>query len=198
MIKHNKNIINIIRNTGAIRKFKNISIQHRLIKKIVDAGIWAPSVLAFQPWEYILISDEKLIKSMASVCRNEAHKFPSIAERILLITSNVISESKFLIAVYNNRKLSNHIKKYGMKWVKYLNNAELLSIGASVQNMYLVANYLGLGAVWLDSPCLLETKINHMLDSKLKLVTLLAIGYPNMKSIRSKRKRTLSDFKFLK
>lgn len=198
-MQKDKSIISLIRRTGAIRRFKDAPVEYDKIKKIVTAGIWGPSVLAFQPWEYILVSNKGLIEDIAFACRKNASNFPSAVEKILLITSNVINSSNFLVAIYNNQRLSKHVeKKYGIKWIKYINNAELLSIGASIQNMYLVSSYLGLGSVWLDSPCLLQKKINHLLKTDLELVAFLAIGYSDAKAVRSVRNKRTSKLIFLK
>ena len=59
-------ILELIKKRRTIRDYKKKKVSQKLITKIIEAGIWAPSPHNSQPWEFIVIKDsqikEKFIK----------------------------------------------------------------------------------------------------------------------------------------
>ena len=54
----------------SVRKFKDIPVDDKILKEIVDAALWAPSGVNLQPWYYVVIrTPEKMtrLKEMMSV-----------------------------------------------------------------------------------------------------------------------------------
>ena len=52
----------------SIRKYKNQSISHETIEKIIEAGINAPSSKNRQPWRFVVITEkekESMLKAMS-------------------------------------------------------------------------------------------------------------------------------------
>lgn len=43
----------------SIREFKKENVSDELIRKVVNAGIWAPSAGNVQAWEVIIVQDEE-------------------------------------------------------------------------------------------------------------------------------------------
>ena len=43
----------------SIRKFKKENVSDELIRKVVNAGIWAPSAGNVQAWEVVIVQDEE-------------------------------------------------------------------------------------------------------------------------------------------
>lgn len=58
----------------SIRKYKNQSISHETIEKIIEAGINAPSSKNRQPWRFVVITEkekESMLKAMSKGIQNE-------------------------------------------------------------------------------------------------------------------------------
>jgi nitroreductase len=51
-------ILNIIRQRRSIRRYKRGMPKERDIRKILEAGRWAPSGLNNQPWRFLVIKDK--------------------------------------------------------------------------------------------------------------------------------------------
>jgi nitroreductase len=157
----------------SIRKFKKDVIDDKILRKIIEAGIWAPSAGNLQSWEVIVVKEPE-IKSMlssAAYMRDFIYKAPVI----LVLCANI----QVLASIYNDR------------------GRELYSIqdaACAGENMLLAAHALGIGACWVGS--FDEKSVKDLLDIKTKLrpVAIIPMGFPDedplciMKSINKKVK----------
>ena len=62
-----KDILHLIKNSGASRKFKKRKIPTKLIRKVVEAGRWGLSVLGIQPWKIVCITRKAIIEKIANM-----------------------------------------------------------------------------------------------------------------------------------
>jgi nitroreductase len=57
----------VIRRRRSVRKFKPDVVDNEIVKRILEAGMWAPSAGNMQPWRFIVVQDRELKKRMANV-----------------------------------------------------------------------------------------------------------------------------------
>lgn len=192
-------ILELIKRRRAVRKYKNESIPRKKIDKIIEAGIWGPSLLApgFQPWTFLLIQDATLIKKISELMFEKAEKMDILGNRILCVSAYTIANSQVVIAVYNSSALTKFAEKIKKMFVRFAKAAELAAISAAIQNMMLTAESLGIGSNWLDTPLFCEKKINRLLNADDSLVAILTFGYPAEKGRRSPRKAYSETVKYL-
>lgn len=187
-------IFKLIKERRAIRKYKNKPIPERLIDKIVQAGIWGPSVPAFlkiQPWKFIVVSNKKVKNKISNIILRESKKSGAGVNILLHSAADMIESAPTVILVYNSDEMEKIKNKYKLIYSKFstiIKAAELSAISAAVQNMILVAESLGIGSCWLDTPLLCENEINDLVKTKLKLFAVLPFGYSSEKGKRSPRK----------
>jgi len=182
-----RDILELIKKSGSVRKFTKKSIKQNIIKIIVEGGFWGPSLFGIQPWRFVVIRKRPIINKIASIVYMSSKKKPIAFAKLLEIAARIIMDSKVLIAIYINHRIKNGAAKYGVICMKKGWMAELLSAGASIQNMFLLSSSLGLGAVWLDAPTIFSHQINKSLNEKNELIAFLALGYPDQKIKRSYR-----------
>ena len=189
MINNKYDLLELIKKSGAVREFQDKTISPQLIDKIIEAGIWGLSILGIQPWKIICVTKNKIIENITCIIDKTAKRIDKPFGTILKITAATIKNSKALIAIYNNKKAEERSQKYGETYASKANIAEIQCIGGVLQNMFLEANYLGLGCVWIDSPTFFDTEeINKVLKQNNQLIAFLALGYPKHGYIkRSKR-----------
>ncbi len=180
-------LLTLIKKSGSIRKFKRKKITKELLNNVLEAGKWGLSVLGMQPWNIICIVNKVTKDNIADITLKKAKELPIGVNMIMKITASVIRSADILIGIYNNQKLQKRATKFGNKSVHRARIAELQVIGGVIQNMFLEANSLGLGAVWLDAPTFCEDDINNLLDEHNELIAFLALGYPDIEPKRSKR-----------
>ena len=193
--KDDMDILKIIKTRRSIRKYKNRSIPRRKINKIIEAGIWGPAVPSFlrnQPWRFIVISEKSLINNISEIVFKKSKKSGAGVNLLLHSAANIIGSAPLLIIVYNSgdiKKIKDRFEEIYAKFSKILVKAELSAISATIQNMILVAENLGIGSCWLDTPLFCKKEINSLFNTNDELVALLTFGYPAEKGFRSKRKQ---------
>ena len=144
----------------SMRSFDDRHIKRTIVKKILDAGRWAPSGLNNQPWRFVVVWNE-IIKEQIASCTEY---------------SRVIKRSNCVILVFLDKNNSYHLVK------------DAQAIGACIQNMLLCAWELGVRGCWMGEILNQKKKVNKILkiSSRYDLMAALALGYSKQKT-KSKR-----------
>lgn len=179
----------MIKKRCSIRRYQDRSIPKNILSKVIEAGIWGPSLLGpgFQPWYFVIIRDRSVIDLISSVLFEKSKKIGVGLNVILRISSETISNAPALIAVFNNSSLVNFATKLNNSHINFAKMAELCAISAAIQNMLLTAENFHLGTCWLDTPLFCKKKIENILNVDYSLVAILTLGYPAEKGRRSRR-----------
>src|SRR5512140_2585589 len=74
------NLFDAIQGRKSIRRFKQTPVPDEDIRKILDAGRWAPSANNTQPWSFIVIKDRTVLKNMAEAVREMIDRMIPFAE----------------------------------------------------------------------------------------------------------------------
>ncbi len=138
----------------SIRKYSSEKVPEELIEKILRAGMAAPSAGNEQPWHFIIINDKDIL-----------HEIPKFHPY-----SQMLKEASHAIVVCSDQSLL----KYQGYWVQ--------DCAAATENMLLMAQDLGLGAVWLGVyPTEDRVKALKELLSLPEGITpfcIISLGYP--------------------
>jgi nitroreductase len=182
-----ESIFETIISSGAVRKFNKKPIPEGILNKILEAGIWGVSILGLQPWYYICVSSGHVLKHISEVLKERSQFEHGGVDKIMAITSDAIKTTNVLIAVYNKENVQKRAGRLNVKYTEHAKIAELQAIGASVQNMILMATSLGLNCVWVNTPTYIENEVNEILNENKKLISCLLLGFSDLTPIRSKR-----------
>lgn len=159
-------IMSNILNRRSIRAYTSKQVDRNDIVKIITAASWAPSGNNLQPWKFSIVTNAGIIKELSS----------------LTIYHKWVQEAPCLIAVFLDTKIiDDRIPNLYVKHVQ--------SIGASIQNMLLVADEIGLGTCWIGEILKNEDEVRRVLgvQNDLQLMAVISVGYPS-KGSKSKRK----------
>jgi len=190
-------ILTLIKKRASIRKYKPKKIPCKKIKLIIEAGIWGPSIHHFQPWKFIVVEKKYIINKIAKIVLKKFKKI-NVPSFIFYPTITVLTNAQLMICVYNTKKLTKYLKKYNKIYFKKVGLVEISAISASIQNMILTAESLGIGSCWLDMPLLCSKEINNLLNMEEELAAVITFGYPNQKGIRSHRSPIYETVKYIK
>ena len=190
-------ILELIKNKKAVRKYKNKSVPKKIINKIIEAGVWGPSILGRQPWLFVIIKNKEIKQKICDLLIKRADTIGVGGNILLRAASRVIDKSKFTIAVYSTGEVVKMASKFKRIHEKNAMLAEPEAIGATIQNMLLVAESEGVGSCWFDMPLVCERYISNLLGVKNKLLAFLTFGYPKEKTKRAKRKSQLEMIKYI-
>lgn len=158
-------VLNLIRSRRSVRKFKKTKISAKTVKKILEAGQWAPSGLNNQPWRFMVLEKDS---------KDSLAKFTHC--------SHIIKSADKVILVFLDKKYS------------YNHEKDLMAIGACIQNMLLYIHCQKLGACWLGEILNKRTEIKKLLklNRNLELQAVIAVGKPIVYSYKINRKKLTS------
>lgn len=179
----------------SIRKFKEQMVSVDLINQIIDAGRVAPSAKNRQPWKYIVFGNEhkqELLNVMEEGLEREENGIAELPESRNGIpdarnTLKIMKEAPIIIIVLNTNAKSPFIPVETDDRITEL--CDTLSIGASIENMLLTAEEMGLGTLWIANTCFAYKELVSYLDTDAQLVGAIALGYADESPTQRPRKK---------
>lgn len=148
-------ILDYILQRRSIRKFTEEQVDRETILQILQAGMAAPSATNRQPWEFVVLTERKLLDRV----------------RRVLVLGRYDAPLTIIVCGNMQRALPGPARDF---WVQ--------DCSAATQNILLAATGLGLGAVWIGvHPIgLLKKGVSHAVGLPKHLVPLAAvcIGHP--------------------
>lgn len=177
--------IEAIYNRKSIRKYKNNPVPIDIIEQIIDAGRNAPSGKNKQPWRYIVFGEgqkEEMLSVMDLGIQRELNEkalLPKDKNGLpdAIYTLKIMKEAPIVILVLDTEcttPFENITAEYRVTEI-----VNTLSIGASIQNMLLQAQDLGLGTLWIGNTFFAYEELCEYLKTDMQLVGAIALGYPD-------------------
>ncbi len=156
--------IDILKFRRSIRVFQNKEVPKKVLEDLIEVARFSPTARNVQPWEFIIITKNETLKKISELGEN----------------ARPMSSAKAGIAVF-------------CADTKYY-----LEDGCSATvNILNAAAALGVGSCWIagdKKPYCEEIAKLLGVPATLKLVSLIALGYPeNKDSFKLADKRTLSE-----
>jgi nitroreductase len=184
----------------SVRVYRDKQVPEYLVRRVLEAGRYAPSAGNTQAWRFVVVRDRALIDEMAGFVRG----------RLGLVTewldySRPKSKAKRFVTELAMRLRPNELHPtpltafgsiadgslgvwHGAPTVIFLladmrgAGEPLLDLGIAGQNMVLTAHSMGLGTCWVSFAKVLEMSRKHKrtleVESPYKLVSSIALGYP--------------------
>jgi nitroreductase len=138
----------------SIRSYTGEEVTEEQVKKLLRAAMAAPSAGNGQPWEFIVIRDKQLFQKIMLI-----HPY-----------SQMLKEASVAIAVCGNI----HKEQFEGFWVQ--------DCSAATENILLMAQHLGLGAVWLgvypDRERVADIQKILGMPALVIPLNIISIGYP--------------------
>ena len=168
----------------SIRKFKTDQIEKEVIVEIIKDALIAPSAHNKQPWNYYVFTLDKKVEIENIIHEKITNKRElSMYEKIMRKCLSFLKEAPVLILVYSGEEDTAP--------------NDLLSLGASIENMLLSATDKEIGSLWLGVITAFEEEINKYLDIKGKrLISGVVLGYKDEEPIPVFRKEFNDIVKF--
>ena len=151
-------VFEAIKNRRSIREFDpNKEITDQQIEKLLEATRWAPSAGNLQSYYFIVIKDKDAKEEIARAVSNQDF----IAQAPVVIISCA--------------DLERSASRYGQRGVSLY---AIQDATIALQNLWLQATKMGLGAVWIGA--FNEEEVSNILNlsSNLRPIAILPLGYP--------------------
>lgn len=146
-------------------------------RRIINAGLQAPSPKNCQPWKYIVFDGQEkleylydiMIDSLEGQISERTEKGNDYTDLVMARkTAEIMRSVSFLVLVTydENHGSGNEIP-------------DIQSIGASIQNMLLQAESMGIDSLWMCDVLYAEDDIRKEFDIDEPLVAAVGFGYGN-------------------
>ena len=176
------NVEEAIEKRFSCRHFSDRKIPDEEIMSIINAARLAPSAHNRQNWAFMILKGEEknqLSRIMLSLFDGDYSHFPPFC-KTSKVSAKVIGNSSHAILC---------LKKKDDMW----NTEDLLSIGATIENMLLEATSKGFAALWIRDTFYTEDKIKEAFNiEEYDLVSVIALGYPAREE-KQKLKKSIDE-----
>lgn len=141
----------------SVKKYEDRGIEKDKIGKILESARWAPSAGNMQSWEFIIVDDHDLKQKLSQYAYNQEH----------------LREAPVCIVILGDTEKAR--KKYHERGEDLYMIQET---AASMQNMLLMAEQLGLGASWVGA--FNEENVKDLLNipNQLRPLAIITLGHP--------------------
>jgi len=190
----------VIYRRRSIRLYQKKQVPEYLVRRMLEAGRFAPSAGNGQPWKFIVIQDQKMIQEMTadivSMCQriNKALNYLEPGhgvKKFLAKFTQRLRTNEFHPIPFGAMKLIAEGKLgvwHGAPTVIVLlvdmrsPGKPMMDVGIAGQNMVLTAHSMGLGTCWVSFVTPLEYypkwRKRLGIGYPYKLATSIAVGYP--------------------
>ena len=153
-----------VRTRRSIRKFKQKPIPPENLETILEATRLAPSAGNRQPWHFVIVEDADQKKSLAEMANNQTF----------------LKDAAVIIVAVGDPEIS----------ARWFEKDTMIALEHAV----LAATALGYGTCWIGA--FNEDAVKGLLKipSKMKVVALLPIGFPDEKPAARSRKQPAEIF----
>jgi nitroreductase len=185
----------------SVRNFKAKPVPETLLRRVLEAGRFAPSAGNCQPWKFIVITDKKLIKELNETTRSmlgQAHDTYLNDDKVRELVP--IHESIMVPGLWDPRIIVGEMGSFSkgekppfldapaiimLCGDKRAGSGPQINYGICGQNMVLAAASLGLGACWIGWTGLLngnmEITARLGIQDPWELGPSIVVGYPKFK-----------------
>jgi F420 biosynthesis protein FbiB-like protein len=175
----------MIKSRRAIRRYRTEPVPEKLLNRILNGAMWAPSAHNRQPWRFAVLTEfegkDRLAKAMGARLRADRQ---ADGDTVALIEKDVnrsharITGAPVIIVIclsmadmdsYPDERRSNAERTMAVQ-----------SVAMAAQNIWLLAQSAGLGACWLCAPLFVPALVQDVLalPADWEPVGMISMGWP--------------------
>jgi len=177
-------VLETIRERRSIRKYEDRPVPREVIEELLSAAVMSPSAMNRQPWEFIVVTDHKVIRELSDRVKRRLGALGYLQRFAEMLSSRedlVFHGAPLLVIVTAPRR---------SPWQGV--NMVLLDCAILSQTMFLAAHSLGLGSCFIGFAfCLNEDPETLKMLGVPKdrvIAAPLIFGYPAERKQTPKRK----------
>jgi len=162
-----------IQKRRSIRNYQDREVEEDKLFKVLEAARQAPSASNRQEWRFVVVRDKVAKAKLCQAAKNQAF----------------VNEAPVVIACC--AQTDNHIMTCGQA-------CYVIDLAIAIDHMSLVAVGLGLGSCWIGA--FYEEEVKKILDipQEIRVVEMLALGYPAQESSSPKNRLALEKIAFFR
>lgn len=184
------NVHDAIYTRRSIRRYQNKPLPEEIIWQLIQAAAQAPSAKNRQPWFFYIIRDQTVKKKLVESLDQgidvlyERYCQAAIPRPDILAAKKSVRTIEQAAAVILVKYVSRYTTYHddGVDWPLHaldIEVADLLSIGAAIQNMLLAAEELHIGALWVCDIFYAYPALTSFLGESAPILSAICLGYPD-------------------
>jgi 5,6-dimethylbenzimidazole synthase len=173
-------LLRLMKERRSYRGFKDDEVPEEAIRRILEAGRWAPSSANSQPWDFIVVREQETKERIQRNIQTVIEKIRSLRDFPFLrnFTADYMLEAPVQIVVCCDprfmrvsmmNQVDDQIEQFAF-WG---------SVSMAIQNMLLAAQAQGLGSVVFTDIYPDEIKKLLEVPDPLRVICILPVGYPS-------------------
>jgi len=176
MTVNTADLLDLMRRRRTARVHRPAPVPDAAIEAILEAGRWSPSAANRQPWRFMMINDDAVKVRLRAAFLAEAvehdPKYRAVTEgqadlllapALILVCGETGTKARYVNAASIGDRVQEELF--------------LLSMGACIQNMLLMAEAQGLSATWIArAPRLAPVRAVLNLPDELRGIAIIALG----------------------
>lgn len=174
-------LIDIMKKRRTIRKFKPDPIPDEYVEKVIEAARWASSGANTQPWEFIVVKDQKAKDEIANIFIEYSRKAREIDKEFPFGPEEPLRKKyvdpPVLLVVCSDPRCKE-------AYPKGSDREEILdaSMGAAMEHIHLAATALGIASAWGTVSEGVNKRLKQLLGipEVLRVLEVFSLGYPDM------------------
>ncbi|MFC1822246.1 nitroreductase family protein [Thermodesulfobacteriota bacterium] len=187
-----ESLMDLMRARRTTRVYKTDPIPEEYINQVIEAARWAPTGANTQPFEFVVVEDEKFKAEIKRIHSETFLKVKEVSEGASGSSMKYLEVAPVLIIVLGDPRFKDAYPKGDCR-------DEIFHAGlsAAVQNMHLAATALGLGgSVWYTVGAVAGMKIKDLLNipQVFTVKTIMPLGYAKAKPKPPVKRETLIHF----
>ena len=169
-----ENHLDFIKNRKTVRLLADTEVDLKIIKEIIEAAKYAPSMHNIQPWRFIVLNDPEVIKEFSSKAFSGIYRFTRWA-----------AKAPVIIAIFAELDvIANRLGKQIQGTHYYL-----IDVGIAGEHFVLQAQELGLGTCWIGWFDERAVKSILKVPRDRRVDVLISVGYCDRKKLGRPHKR---------
>ncbi|MFH1753044.1 MAG: nitroreductase [Candidatus Omnitrophota bacterium] len=177
-------VIENIKSRRSVRDFRQDGIPEEVIKKILEAGSFAPSALNRQPWRFVVVSEEAAIKELSLAVRKRLKGLYRLTP-ILRFFLKDFRDERFVKALKKTASSEEETVFHGAPLVIFAANDTrysntVIDCALACQNMALAAHSMGVGSCFIGRAKAIPRRsllMKFSLPAYYDFNTCVAFGY---------------------
>lgn len=174
-------LIDIIKERKSVRKYTDRHLPREMVEKCVEAARLAPSADNVQPWRFIVLDDPEY-----------KHRFCEETMKGVFKRTRFIDNAPAIVVLAASTSLLVH--RIGKRVVK--TDVQLIDMGIAGEHFVLQAQEFGIGTCWINMFNPKRAKKFLGLSASMRVVSLIAMGYPADGATKNRRDLPLDAILF--
>ncbi len=180
-------VFDLISSRRSIRKYKADPIPEESLRKILQAGILAPSGNNRQTWKFYVVQGEKraeMIDRLKEGLDNRVKEGEDIAGA--KHSFDIMAEAPVTVFVFRPNRTAPWLA--GSQRQHFSDVVDVQSVGACIQNMLLMAEELGIGSLWICDVFSAYQELCDWLGESTEMIAAVSFGIADEHPAARKRK----------